>query len=78
MTQEEEIYHRFVNYEWNKVSDNLKESILKAISEALKQGNKNSISPVVSVSVFECPVCGKDWDTDKHNSCSCGAYIGKH
>ncbi|MCP4336264.1 MAG: hypothetical protein GY679_00215 [Mycoplasma sp.] len=39
MTEAEEIYHRFVNYECNAVSDGLKESILKAINEALTQGS---------------------------------------
>ena len=38
MTKAEKIYERFVSYEWNEVSDSLKESILKAINEALKQG----------------------------------------
>ena len=41
MTEAEKIYHRFVNYEWNEVSDSLKESILKAINEAKKKGKKN-------------------------------------
>ena len=31
----EQIYERFVNYEWNEVSDNLKITILNAINEAL-------------------------------------------
>lgn len=31
----EEIYHRFVNYEWNDVSEGLKKSILEAIETAL-------------------------------------------
>lgn len=32
----EEIYHRFVQYEWNEVSEGMKKSILNAINEALK------------------------------------------
>ena len=39
MKEAENIYHRFVNYEWNKVSTSLKESILKAIEQALKKEN---------------------------------------
>lgn len=37
MTKAEEIYERFVNYEWNSVSESLKDSIIKAINEALVQ-----------------------------------------
>ena len=37
-TQAENIYDRFVNYERNEVSKSLKESILKAIEQALKEG----------------------------------------
>jgi len=40
MTEAEKIYHRFVNYEWNKVSNSLKGSILEAINEALRQNKK--------------------------------------
>ena len=40
MTQAEKIYERFVNYEWNEVSNSLKESILKAIEYALKEEEK--------------------------------------
>ena len=36
----EEIYHRFVNYEWNDVGEGLKKSILEAIETALKEGQK--------------------------------------
>lgn len=36
----EEIYHRFVNYEWNNVSEGLKKSILEAIETALTEGQK--------------------------------------
>ena len=24
---------------------------------------------------MECPVCGKEWNTEKYNSCKCGAFI---
>ena len=40
MTEAEKIYERFVNYEWNEVSNSLKESILKAIEYALKEEEK--------------------------------------
>ena len=36
MTQAEEIYHRFIRYEWNEISEGMKKSILEAINEALK------------------------------------------
>ena len=35
MTIAEEIYHRFVRYEWEEISDTMKKSILEAINEAL-------------------------------------------
>jgi len=44
MTKAEEIYHRFVRYEWEEISDTMKKSILEAINEALCQ-------PVVSGSL---------------------------
>lgn len=37
MTKAEEIYHRFVRYEWEEISDTMKKSILEAINEALSQ-----------------------------------------
>ena len=36
----EEIYRRFVNYEWNEVGDGMQKSILDAIETALKEGRK--------------------------------------
>lgn len=42
----EEIYHRFVNYEWNDVGEGLKKSILEAIETALKEGQKLPIHSV--------------------------------
>jgi hypothetical protein len=44
MTKAEEIYHRFVQYEWNEISDSMKKSIIDALNEALRQ-------PVVSGSL---------------------------
>ena len=44
----EEIYHRFVNYEWNDVSEGLKKSILEAIETALTEGQKLPIHNVSS------------------------------
>jgi hypothetical protein len=54
MTEAEKIYERFVNYEWNEVSESLKESILKAINEALKQGQSLPIDSVVRFSECKC------------------------
>lgn len=57
------------------------ETELKALwnqlSDAITQKEQLNL-PHVSNSVFDCPVCGSECDTDKHNSCKCGAYIGKH
>ena len=61
MTEAEKIYERFVNYEWNDVSDGLKESILKAINEALKQGQALNIQ---NVSNCDNPHC-EDGVTDE-------------
>lgn len=52
-------------------------NILRAMELAQEQVKLCNI-PHVSNSVFDCPFCGSEWDTDKHNSCKCGAYIGKH
>ena len=46
MTKAEEIYHRFVNYEWNEIGEGMKVSIIKAIEEALKEGQKLPIHSV--------------------------------
>mgnify|MGYP007053800544 CR=1 FL=1 len=54
----EEIYHRFVNYEWNDVGEGLKKSILEAIETALKEGQKLPIHNV-SVSVCSCEMPAK-------------------
>lgn len=35
MSKAEEIYHRFVQYEWNEIGEGMKKSILDAINEAL-------------------------------------------
>ena len=34
--QSEEIYEKFINYEWNEISQQLEKSILKGIAEAIK------------------------------------------
>lgn len=53
----EEIYHRFVNYEWNDVGEGLKKSILDAIETALKEGQK---LPIHNVSTrFTCHSCNE-------------------
>jgi len=54
----EEIYHRFVNYEWNDVGDALKKSIIEAIETALKEGQK---LPIQNVSNNEVAVCDHVW-----------------
>jgi formiminotetrahydrofolate cyclodeaminase len=46
MTKAEEIYHRFVNYEWNEIGEGMQKSIIKAIEEALKEGQKLPIHNV--------------------------------
>lgn len=56
---------------WNE----WKETLLKEERE-LQQTKE--VQSDVSNSVFSCPVCGEQWDTSKHKSCSCGAFIGKH
>ena len=55
-----------------------KRYILDAMERYAEQQVKNLNIPDVSNSVFDCPFCGSEWDADKHNSCKCGAYIGKH
>ena len=47
MTKAEEIYHRFVQYEWKEIGEGMKKSILDAINEALRQ-------PLVISSVCSC------------------------
>ena len=65
MTKAEEIYHRFVQYEWNEIGEGMKKSILDAINEALRQ-------PPVIKSVCDhdvrnfkdrqvCEKCGEVW-----------------
>ena len=58
--------------------ENDEQAIIDAMTEYAEQQVKNLNIPDVSNSVFDCPVCGSEWDADKHNSCKCGAYIGKH
>ena len=41
-----EIYHRFVNYEWNDVGEGLEKSILEAIETAIKEGQELPIHNV--------------------------------
>ena len=43
MTKAEKIYERFIYYEWDKVSDSLKENILRAINEALILDEKGDV-----------------------------------
>jgi hypothetical protein len=66
------IDNRYPKSENNKVSDR------EMYHELVESIAKLCAIPRVSNSVFDCPVCGSEWDTDKHNSCKCGAYIGKH
>ena len=53
MTKAEEIYHRFVNYEWNEIGEGMKVSIIKAIDEALKEGQKLPIHSVKNWVAFD-------------------------
>ena len=56
----EEIYHRFVNYEWNDVGEGLKISILEAIETALKEGQKLPVRSVSQQSEqLVCQHCGQ-------------------
>jgi lipopolysaccharide biosynthesis regulator YciM len=57
MTKAEEIYHRFVNYEWNEIGEGMKVSIIKAIDEALKEGQKLPIHNVSGSALKTCPNC---------------------
>jgi hypothetical protein len=58
MTKAEEMYHRFVNYEWNEIGEGMKVSIIKAIDEALKEGRKLPIHGVVkSLPIQDLPNC---------------------
>lgn len=41
MNEAEFVYHRFVNYEHNIVSDSLKKSIIEAIKESFEEGYKH-------------------------------------
>jgi hypothetical protein len=63
MTEAELIYERFVNYEWNSVSESLKDSIIKAINEALLQTSVSSCScnDIIDVDykLKKCIDCGK-------------------
>lgn len=52
MTKAEEIYHRFVQYEWNEIGEGMKKSILDAINEALRQPPVSGSLPL-----FKCK-CG--------------------
>ena len=55
MTQAEEIYERFVQYEWREVDEQLKKSIIEAINQALHIHG-------VSGKAQHCPYCGSlDW-----------------
>ena len=59
MTKAEEIYHRFVQYEWNEIGEGMKKSILDAINEALRQ-------PPVSGMCSGC-----DWINIDYKVCKC-------
>ena len=70
MTKAEEIYHRFVQYEWNEIGEGMKKSILDAINEALRQ------PPVVGRSEqLPCDECvdGQRWSPyyGKYVECDC-------
>ena len=71
LLQEIDAWLSFNNSPSKEQISELRNDVKKHISEQL-----NILH--VSNSVFDCPVCGGEWDIDKHNSCKCGAYIGKH
>jgi hypothetical protein len=71
----EEIYHRFVNYEWNDVGEGLKKSILEAIETALKEGQK---LPIHSVSNLLCGYFEPDNKTSSATKCKCGREKWEH
>ena len=73
----EKIYERFVNYEWNEVSDSLKESILKSINEALKQGFEKRVEVLTLTDVsqqrelllaYEQSKCPETWWMSKNQA----------
>lgn len=84
MTDDQKEFHNFLLIEGieNRVffTSNEFHTIWNAVEKYITHiAQKNELVKAdVSNSVFDCPVCGSEWDTDKHNSCKCGAYIGKH
>jgi len=66
----EEIYHRFVNYEWNDVGDGLRKSILDAIETALKEGQKLPIHNVSNP--LSCDGCKYNNTTNDDLCGTCG------
>ena len=75
MTKAEEIYHRFVNYEWNEIGEGMKVSIIKAIDEALKEGQK---LPIHNVSNLLCGSFDPDNSTSSATKCKCGREKWEH
>lgn len=75
MTKAEEIYHRFVNYEWNEIGEGMRVSIIKAIDEALKEGQK---LPIHSVSNLLCGSFDPDNSTSSATICKCGREKWEH
>jgi hypothetical protein len=75
MTKAEEIYHRFVNYEWNEIGEGMKVSIIKAIEQALKEGQK---LPIHSVSNLLCGSFEPDNRTGSATKCKCGREKWEH
>lgn len=67
MTKAEEIYHSFVQYEWNEIGESMKKSILDAINEALRQ-------PPVSGSL--CGSFDPDNRTNSATKCKCDVKNG--
>ena len=68
MTKAEEIYHRFVQYEWNEIGEGMKKSILDAINEALRQppvsGSVCCGAELIQFKTYgydECSECGKTY-----------------
>ena len=82
MTKAEEIYHRFVQYEWHDVSDLLKKSIIQAINEAMGINveppcNHRWIRTTKNYKrIKRCSICAEIKNVQPKNDMQCG--VGKN
>lgn len=69
MTKAEEIYHRFVQYEWNEIGEGMKKSILDAINEALRQppvsGSLPTDKEIETWATYECGGCSQESNDER-------------